>query len=76
MEMTKSPLLGLPVPRFALDVREMCVDHIHTIESHTLFAAKMMTEQRWAEWARLFHVPGYFADYCERIGRPLQTAGV
>ena len=76
MEMTKSPLLGLPVPRFALDVREMCVDHVHTIESHTLFAAKTMMEHRGTGGSRLFHVPGYFADYCERIGRPLQKAGV
>jgi flavin reductase (DIM6/NTAB) family NADH-FMN oxidoreductase RutF len=41
-----SPALGLPIPQFALRVREMEIEAVHKLGSHTLFFARMIRDER------------------------------
>lgn len=69
-----SSSFGLPVPHFSLRVREMQVEEVRTVGSHTLFLAKQIGDKHWGEGLQLFHVPGFFQTYRQRQGRPLQRA--
>jgi flavin reductase (DIM6/NTAB) family NADH-FMN oxidoreductase RutF len=49
-----------PIPAFALGVREMQVVAAHPLGSHTLFVAKTMTEQRFANGPEFFTAHGLY----------------
>jgi flavin reductase (DIM6/NTAB) family NADH-FMN oxidoreductase RutF len=57
---TFSPTFGLPIPRFSLRVREMQIEAVRTLGSHTLFLARTVEDQRWAEGLQLFFVHGFY----------------
>lgn len=40
---------GLPVPRFALRVRETLVEAVHNVGSHKLFLARTVGDERWVD---------------------------
>lgn len=42
----RSPALGLPVPQFALRVREMEIEAVRKLGSHTLFFARLIRDER------------------------------
>ncbi len=69
-----SPYYGLPVPTFALRIREMHVEEIRTVGSHTLFLATPVNDYFWSEGLQLFHVPGFYQACRERLGQPLPPA--
>jgi flavin reductase (DIM6/NTAB) family NADH-FMN oxidoreductase RutF len=50
-----SPLFGLRVPEAALRVREVSVQEVHEIGSHTLFLTSVERETAGADGLQLFH---------------------
>jgi flavin reductase (DIM6/NTAB) family NADH-FMN oxidoreductase RutF len=52
--------IDAPVAAFALTVREMQVEVVRPLGSHTLFVAKTIAEERLADGPQLYHVHGIY----------------
>jgi flavin reductase (DIM6/NTAB) family NADH-FMN oxidoreductase RutF len=57
---TKSAAFGLPVPSFALRVREMQIESIQKLGSHRLFLAHAVEDRHLTEGLQLFFVHGFY----------------
>jgi hypothetical protein len=55
-----SPTLKIPVPAFTHRVREMDIEKVHRIGSHTLFVARMIHDERFADAAELCAIHGFY----------------
>ncbi|WP_213803103.1 flavin reductase [Granulicella sp. dw_53] len=56
----RSRIFDIPVPDFALRVREMKVELIHKIGSHTLFVARVVSNQTFSVGEELHVVHGFY----------------
>jgi flavin reductase (DIM6/NTAB) family NADH-FMN oxidoreductase RutF len=56
----KSRNFSIPVPEFALRVREMEVQIVRKIGSHTLFIARVIADDRYSEGLELCVVHGFY----------------
>jgi flavin reductase (DIM6/NTAB) family NADH-FMN oxidoreductase RutF len=70
---TASAAFGLPVPRFALRVREMQIETIREFQSHTLLVARIVTNEFRAEGLQMFHVHGSYQVWRQQHGRSSTT---
>jgi flavin reductase (DIM6/NTAB) family NADH-FMN oxidoreductase RutF len=66
-ETVTSAEFGIPVPRFALRVREMQIETIRTVGSHTMFLASTVADAFLAEGLQFFLVHGFYQAW--RFGR-------
>jgi flavin reductase (DIM6/NTAB) family NADH-FMN oxidoreductase RutF len=66
---TASASFGLPVPRFALRVREMQIETMRQFESHTLLVGKTISNEFRADGLQMFHVHGSYQMWRQRKGR-------
>ncbi|WP_158819709.1 flavin reductase [Granulicella sp. S156] len=64
-----SSTFHIPVPVFALRVRELEVEKIHKIGSHTFFVARILSDERFSEAPGLNVIHGYYQAWRLR-GRP------
>ncbi len=71
---TPSPTIGVQVPEFALRVREMQVEAAQRIGSHTLFVAKMISDNRLRDGLQFFVVHGMYQAWRQKLARPDITA--
>jgi flavin reductase (DIM6/NTAB) family NADH-FMN oxidoreductase RutF len=55
-----SPRFGLPVPQFALRVREMEIETVRRLGSHTLLVATVVEDQPWDDGLQLFQIHGFY----------------
>ena len=72
---TASPLFGLPIPAEAPRVREVQVEHVREVGSHTLFITTIAGETRPSansDTPQLFHVHGAYRRYLERTGEQVR----
>jgi flavin reductase (DIM6/NTAB) family NADH-FMN oxidoreductase RutF len=69
----RSPLLGLPVPEFALRVREMEVIEIKPGGSHTLFVARLLSDHVHNSDEQFFVEHGFYAAWRERQAQPMRS---
>jgi flavin reductase (DIM6/NTAB) family NADH-FMN oxidoreductase RutF len=67
-----SQVLGLPVPADALGVRELEIDQVHAIGSHTLFLGRTISHTLTDRGPGMFHISGLYQEYLRRQGRPRQ----
>jgi flavin reductase (DIM6/NTAB) family NADH-FMN oxidoreductase RutF len=56
----RSTIFNIPVPDFALRVREMEVETIRKIGSHTFFVAKVVSDERFYDDAELHAIHGFY----------------
>jgi flavin reductase (DIM6/NTAB) family NADH-FMN oxidoreductase RutF len=70
-----SPTLGLPVPSFALRVRELEVNSAQEVGSHTLFVARVISDERWSDGLQFSMVHGIYHAWRMRKARE-ESAGV
>lgn len=56
----RSGTLGIRVPEFALRVRELEVESLRKMGSHTFFVARVVSDERWAEGEELHAVHGTY----------------
>ncbi len=61
-----SPLLALPMPATALRVREVRVEKIQEVGSHTLFTTTIVNEESYSSNLQMFHIHGTYARYLKR----------
>jgi flavin reductase (DIM6/NTAB) family NADH-FMN oxidoreductase RutF len=66
-----STAIGIPVPAFALRVREMQVEATRKVGSHTLFAARTIGDERWADGTQFFVVHGMYQAWRQKMNRAL-----
>lgn len=59
-KMKKSKMFQIPVPVFAYRAREMEVEKIHPIGSHTMFIARVVSDERYSEGPELFVIHGFY----------------
>jgi len=55
-----SAAFGIPVPDFALRVREMEVEAIRRLGSHSVFIARVVSEERWSDGPQFFMIHGIY----------------
>ena len=60
--------INAPVPSFALNVCEMQVETIHCLGSHTLFVAKVVARESFADGLQLFVAHGMYVASQRRHG--------
>lgn len=56
----RSAMFGFPIPEFALEVREMEVEAVRKIGSHTLFVARIVHAETFARDEELHVVHGFY----------------
>jgi flavin reductase (DIM6/NTAB) family NADH-FMN oxidoreductase RutF len=61
--LTRSSVFGLPVPHFALGVRELEIEEVRPLGSHTLFIGRTVATSARSEGLQLSFVHGF---YCAR----------
>jgi len=75
-QVTRSAALGIPAPAFALRVREMEIESIRKLGSHTLFVARIVRDERWSDSPQFFMVHGFYQAWRRRMGRVPPGAAV
>lgn len=58
----------VPIPEFALRIREMQVEAVHKLGSHTLFVAKTIRDQRLGDGPEFFVAHGLYCAWRQRKG--------
>jgi flavin reductase (DIM6/NTAB) family NADH-FMN oxidoreductase RutF len=66
---TPSPALGIPVPFFASRVREMEIEAVRKLGSHTLFVARIVHDGRRSEGPQFFMIHGLYQAWRRSAGR-------
>jgi flavin reductase (DIM6/NTAB) family NADH-FMN oxidoreductase RutF len=61
-----SPLFGFPIPEFALRVREMELEKVHRIGSHSFFVAHILRDTVFSTAPSLCVIHGYYQTW--RVG--------
>lgn len=56
-----SSLLGIPVPDFALTVRELLVERVLPLGSHTFFIARIVNVQEYSKALEFYRIHGLYA---------------
>jgi flavin reductase (DIM6/NTAB) family NADH-FMN oxidoreductase RutF len=76
----RSTALGLPVPEFALRVREMKIESARMLGSHTMFVARVVQDERRENGLEFFVEHGIYRVWRERHGQsrsqPLQYSSM
>lgn len=62
-ETRRSALLGIPVPDFAVRVRELEIQTVRRLGSHTLFVARVVGEERRAVAPVFFMIHGFYDSW-------------
>lgn len=62
-ETKKSRHFQIPIPAFAYRAREMEIEKIHPIGSHTMFIARVISDERYSEGPELFVVHGFYGAW-------------
>ena len=73
---TPSAALGIPVPAFASRVREMEVEVVRKLGSHTLFVARIIRDERWSDGPQFFMTHGLYEAWRrkgERAALPIRA---
>jgi flavin reductase (DIM6/NTAB) family NADH-FMN oxidoreductase RutF len=65
---TRSSALGIPVPAFASRVREMEIEAIRTLGSHTLFVARIIRDESWSDSPQFFMIHGLYQAWRRNMG--------
>ncbi|MBZ5572837.1 MAG: flavin reductase family protein [Acidobacteriia bacterium] len=69
-----STSFGLPVPQFASRVRDMQIETVRTLGSHTLFVARTIEDHGWAEGLQLFQIHGFYQAWRQQLQQPHLTS--
>jgi flavin reductase (DIM6/NTAB) family NADH-FMN oxidoreductase RutF len=64
-----SAAFGLPVPEFSLSVRELEIEAVHSLGSHTLFLARTIRNERWADAPEFFTLHGIYKAHLQLARR-------
>jgi flavin reductase (DIM6/NTAB) family NADH-FMN oxidoreductase RutF len=59
-DLTLSPVFGLPIPEFALRVREMEIEEVHLMGSHKFFICRLRGNQLISHGLQLSFVQGFY----------------
>lgn len=62
----RSSALGFPVPGFSLGVRELEIEAVQKMGSHTLFLARTIRTEHWADEPEFFMVHGIYQGWRQR----------
>ena len=66
---TRSAELGIPVPAFASRVREMEIEAVRKLGSHTLFVARIIRDERWSDSLQFFMIHGLYQSWRGSMAR-------
>jgi flavin reductase (DIM6/NTAB) family NADH-FMN oxidoreductase RutF len=66
---TPSAALGIPVPSFASRVREMEIEAVRKLGSHTLFVARIIRDERRTDSPQFFMIHGLYQAWRRNTGR-------
>jgi flavin reductase (DIM6/NTAB) family NADH-FMN oxidoreductase RutF len=72
---TRSRTLGIPVPAFATRVRELEIEAVRKLGTHTLFVARIIRDERWSDSPQFFMIHGLYQSWRRSVGRVPDLAG-
>jgi hypothetical protein len=75
-QITHSAALGIPVPAFASRAREMAIEAIRKLGSHTLFVARIIRDESWSDGPQSFMIHGLYQAWRRDAGCVLSDAVV
>jgi len=61
-----SVTFGIPAPLFSLRIREMQIETVRTLESHTLFVATVVRDDFRNEGMQMFQIHGFYQAWRQR----------
>jgi flavin reductase (DIM6/NTAB) family NADH-FMN oxidoreductase RutF len=67
-----STVLGIPVPHFAVRVRELRVREVRRLGSHTFFVAKIVGDECLTDGPAYYMIHGMYEAWRRRTGKPAQ----
>jgi len=73
---TPSSAFGIPVPDFASRVREVEIETIRKLGSHTLFVARIVRDETWSDDPQFFMIHGLYQAWRRNSGRVLSDSVV
>jgi hypothetical protein len=73
---TLSSALGIPVPAFASRVREMEIEAVRNLGSHTLFVARIIRDESWSDTPQFFMIHGLYQAWRRNAGRVVSDSVV
>jgi hypothetical protein len=62
-EIRMSAAFNIPVPAFALRVREMEIQSVRTLGSHRFFLARTVREEKWSEGLAFCSIHGFYESW-------------
>lgn len=71
----RSAAFGLPVPQFALRIREMEIESVRSVGSYRLFLARVVKDCRLAEGSQFFLVHGFYDRLVAASGLTVASPG-
>jgi flavin reductase (DIM6/NTAB) family NADH-FMN oxidoreductase RutF len=71
-----SKILGIPVPAFSPRVREMDIESVHKIGSHSLFVARTISDERLKNCPEFSVVHGFYQAWRLRHGLDDSTSSI
>jgi flavin reductase (DIM6/NTAB) family NADH-FMN oxidoreductase RutF len=74
--LAQSTALGIPVPAFASRVREMEIEAVRKLGSHTLFVAKIVRDEKYSDDLQFFMIHGLYQAWRRSMGRETSDAVV
>ena len=66
---TTSEVFGLPVPQFSSRVRELQIETIRGLGSHTLLVGRMVKDRSRANGPQLFQIHGFYQAWRRRVSQ-------
>ena len=75
-ELRHSQTFGIPYPAFAPRVREMEIESVRPLGSHTFFVARTVTDTRYADVPCVHMIHGHYAWWRSRGSREALRASV
>jgi flavin reductase (DIM6/NTAB) family NADH-FMN oxidoreductase RutF len=61
-----SEAFGIPVPQFSLRTREMQIETVRRLESHTLLVARVVRDESRMEGLQMFQIHGFYQAWRQR----------
>jgi flavin reductase (DIM6/NTAB) family NADH-FMN oxidoreductase RutF len=69
----RSPAFGFPVPCMALQTKEMTVELVQRMGTHTLFVARVVSDRTWTEGRQACMIHGIYQAWRQQNSPRLQT---
>jgi flavin reductase (DIM6/NTAB) family NADH-FMN oxidoreductase RutF len=73
---TLSSTFGIPIPDFALRVRELQIEDVRSLGSHRFFLGRIVRDEWRSQGSQLFFIHGFYQAWRQRTDRMIERPEV